>query len=171
MPIPENNSDGWACQITATERAWEQARRKRRLAQQQIQLKKSKSEDGTVRNTEYSSTVNVAEKSDRAKQIHINLSDQILVIKDEKHIESTNDHNLNAKVPDECPPVLKCELYVEIGSSQIKTITQNSIFKIWMIFENGTGGLEAFQSFRQYLINKFRIRDNLFSMQKSVKKK
>lgn len=145
------------CRLTAEEKTWEHARRKRRLAQH-LALKKLKNIDGECVKT----NVNAEETLDTvpvAKEE--NLSEEMLSVKKEENGGSSS----------KCVPLLTCELWVEIGSSESEeTVTQDDVFRIWMIFENGSGGLEALQSLRQYLINRLGLKKT-HNPSKPVKKR
>ncbi|XP_032674246.1 U6 small nuclear RNA (adenine-(43)-N(6))-methyltransferase [Odontomachus brunneus] len=167
VPISEDNFDGWVCQLTAKEKTWEHARRKRRLTQQ-LALKKLKESDGecvktSVNTKETSDTIITAEENINIKQANEKLSEETLSARKEKYGESSS----------ECVPLLTCELWVEIESSEIEeTVPEDDLFRIWMIFENGSGGLEALQSLRQYLMNRLGVkRTSLHDPSKSVKKR
>ncbi|XP_014474028.1 PREDICTED: methyltransferase-like protein 16 homolog [Dinoponera quadriceps] len=160
VPVPEGNFDGWVCRLTAKERTWEHARRKRRLAQQ-LALKKLKNAECTeanVHTVETSETVPVAEESsssitlvaeENVKHADGNSPEETLPVGKERNGESSG----------KSVPLLTCELWVEIESPEIEeTIPQDDVFKMWMIFKNGSGGLEALQSLRQYLINRLEVK-------------
>lgn len=142
LPIPENSLDNWACQIIAKERSWEHTRRKRRLAQQ-IALKRAKGEDGECSRDMY------AEETS---------------IKTENDTKNPREESSDKALPDKEVPLLVCKLWVETESPDDAQdiITQfDKIFKMWMIFENGHGGLDALNSLRQYLINKLGVREKI----------
>lgn len=168
VPISEDSFDGWVCQLTAKERTWEHARRKRRLAQQ-LALKNLKNSDdecveASVNAKETSDTVTLtAEEDINVEQANEKSSEETLSARKEKYGESSS----------ECVTLLTCELWVEIESSEIEeTVPEDDLFKIWMIFENGSGGLEALQSLRQYLMNRLGVkRTSLHDPSKSVKKR
>lgn len=145
LPIPENSLDSWACQVTATERSWEHTRRKRRLAQQ-IALKRAKGEDG-----EWSRTDMYTEETS---------------INTENDTKNSSEESSDKALPDKEVPLLVCKLWVETESfdEAQDVITQSDkIFKIWMVFENGYGGLDALNSLRQYLINKLGMREKVLN--------
>lgn len=158
VPIPEDNFDGWVCQVTARERSWEHTRRKRRLAQQ-IALKRAKGKDG-----ECTGTNTCAEET---------------CIEIESGTKNSHEENTDKELPGKNIPLLVCKLWIEAESpdSQDDVITQpDKIFRIWMVFENGYGGLDALHSLRQYLINKLGVREKIldnpskFKRKKKVKK-
>jgi len=150
IPLPEDNFDIWACQVTVRERSWEHTRRKRRLAQQ-IALKKMKDEDDKcIGNT-------CAEET------------SVKTVNDVKNPEESSDKEL----PDKDIPLLVCNLWVEVESpDDSHVITQaDEIFRIWMIFQNGHGGLDALHSLRQYLINKLGVREKILDNPSKFKRK
>ncbi|GAB1859800.1 Putative methyltransferase METT10D [Camponotus japonicus] len=166
LSIPEDSLD-WSGRITAKERSWEHARRKRRLVQRQIALRKVENEDEehiktNVETGEYSNSIVIKEFNDIG-QVNKNSSDKTSIIKVE-HEKSSDKKIL------ECVPILTCKLLVEIASCE-ETIVQDDVFRIWMIFENGSGGLDALQSLRQYLINKLDVREKIVNPSKSIKKR
>lgn len=148
VPVPEDSSDSWACQLTARERSWEHTRRKRRLAQQ-ISLKRTKGEDGEC--------------------IRMNTCAEETSIKTEN-----NTKELHEKNSDKDGPLLVCKLWIEAENSDESQdiITQSSkIFRIWMIFKTGHGGLDALHSLRQYLINKLGVREKILDNPSKFKRK
>ncbi|XP_011164524.2 U6 small nuclear RNA (adenine-(43)-N(6))-methyltransferase isoform X1 [Solenopsis invicta] len=154
VPIPEDSFDSWVCQITAKERSWEHMRRKRRLAQQAA-LKRAKGEDGEC------SGANMHTKETSLK-----------IGNDTKnsHGESSDKEELS----DKDSPLLICKLWVEIESldeSQNVITKPEEVFKIWMIFDNGSGGLDALHSLQQYLINKLGVRQKILNNSSKIKKK
>lgn len=143
VPVPEDNFDGWACQLTAREKSWEHMRRKRRLAQQ-IALKRAKGEDGECIRTNTCAEGTSTKTENSTKRPHEESSDKELFNKD--------------------GPLLVCKFWVEAENpddSQDVIVQSNKIFRIWMIFENGYGGLDALHSLRQYLINKLGVRKKI----------
>lgn len=143
VSIPEGTLDGWICRIIAQENTWVHTRRKRRLAQRQLALKELKGEGGE--DIEINSSVE--EKNDTDETENSELSTE-----KERNEEERSDKVL--------VPILACKLCVKIESTNVEeTVAQNDVCKIWMIFENGSGGLEALQSLRQYLINKLEVRE------------
>ncbi|XP_011256449.2 U6 small nuclear RNA (adenine-(43)-N(6))-methyltransferase isoform X1 [Camponotus floridanus] len=167
LSIPEDSLDDWSGRITAKERSWEHARRKRRLAQRQIALRKVENEGEehiktNVETGEYSNSIVIKEFNDIG-QVNKNSSDKTSIIKIE-HEKSSDKKIL------ECVPILTCKLLVEIASCE-EAIVQDDVFRIWMIFENGSGGLDALQSLRQYLINKLDVKEKIVNPSKSIKKR
>ncbi|XP_020284195.1 methyltransferase-like protein 16 isoform X2 [Pseudomyrmex gracilis] len=170
VAIPEDSSDAWVCEITAMERSWEHMRRKRRLMQRQLALKKLK-----IENSEFETNVDIEK-----------MSDAILVAEESNNVEFNNSSSSSIKPEttaksrsksfdkesDECVPLLTCMLCVEMGNIKCKKGTVQNMFKIQMIFRTGNGGVEALQSLRQYLINKLGIRNKtLDNSSISAKKK
>lgn len=171
LSIPEDSFISWSGRIIAKEKSWEHARRKRRLAQRQKKTEnedeeQNKSEEYTKVNTEtgeYSNSVVIKEFNDIG-QVNKNSLDKTSTIKVEN--EGSSDKKVSG-----CVPILTCKLWIEIENCE-EAIIQDDVFRIWMIFENGSGGLDALQSLRQYLINKLDIREKIVvNPSKSVKKK
>lgn len=167
VPISEDSFDGWVCQLTAEERTWEHARRKRRLAQQ-LALKKLEDPNGecvevNVSAKESSDIVLTTEQNIDLKQANEKPPKDTLSVKKEKYGENSK----------ESIPLLACKLWVQIESSEIEgTDPQDDLFRISMIFENGSGGLEALQSLRQYLMNRLEVKRTAFQdPSKPVKKR
>lgn len=153
VPTSEESFDVWACQVTARERSWEHTRRKRRLAQQ-IALEKAKGKDG-----ECTGANTYAEETS---------------IKTENNVKSMNKESSDKELPDKDGPLLVCKLWVEAESrdnSQDVITQSNELFRIWMIFENGHGGLDALHSLRQYLINKLGVREKILDNPSKFKRK
>lgn len=168
LSIPRDSFHSWSGRITARERSWEHARRKRRLAQRQIALKRVKDEDGehikTNVETEECSNSTIKKPND-IEQTNKNSSDKTSIIKAE------NEESSDKKVLEHVP-LLTCKLWIEIESPDCEeSIVQDDVFKVWMIFENGSGGLDALQSLRQYLINKLDVREKIVNPSKLVKKR
>lgn len=153
VPVPQDNFDSWVCQIIARERSWEHMRRKRRLAQQ-IALKRAKGEDGEcIETTTCAGETWIKTKND-TKKPHEESSDKELLDKD--------------------GPLLVCKLCVETESrddSQDIITQPDEIFRLWMVFENGYGGLDALHSLRQYLINKLGLREKILDSPSKFKRK
>ncbi|KAG5346198.1 MET16 methyltransferase, partial [Acromyrmex charruanus] len=149
VPIPEDSFDNWACRATARKRSWEHMRRKRRLAQQSA-LKRAKRESGECNAVEETSIEirNSAKNSD----------------------EESSDKELS----DKNGPLLVCKFWVEAESrndSQDIITQPDEILRIWIVFENGYGGLDALHSLRQYLINKLEVREKILDNPSKTKKK
>lgn len=169
LSISEDSFDSWSGRIIARERSWEHARRKRRLAQRQIMLKRVKDEGEEYIEAnvgKISNSISVIKEPNDIGQANKNSSDETLTIKAEN--EESSDKKVLERVP-----LLTCKLWIEIESSEYEeAIVQDDVFRIWMIFENGSGGLNALQSLRQYLINKLDVREKiLINSSKSVKKR
>ncbi|XP_011646547.1 U6 small nuclear RNA (adenine-(43)-N(6))-methyltransferase [Pogonomyrmex barbatus] len=150
----EDNFDNWSCQIIARERSWEHTRRKRRLAQQ-IAMKRAKGETDEC--------------------IEANMCIEETSIKIENDMKKLNEERSDKKLFDDTP-LLVCKLWVEVmgieSSDSEDIITQSDeIFRIWMIFEDGHGGLDALHSLRQYLINKLGVREKILDNPLKIKKK
>lgn len=143
VPIPEDHFDSWACQVTAGERSWEHTRRKRRLAQRIGALKRARGEDGecTAANTCAGETS--IEAGNDAK--------------------AAREANSDGESPDKNGPSLVCKLWVEAEGPDSEDVIArpDETFRIWMVFENGHGGLDALHSLRQYLINRLGVRERI----------
>lgn len=153
MPVPEDCFDSWACQVTARERSWEHTRRKRRLAQQ-IALKRAKGEDDEC--------------------IQGNMCAEETSIKTESSTKKPHEESSDKELPDKDGPLLVCKFWIEAESpddTQDVIVQSNKIFRIWMIFENGYGGLDALHSLRQYLINKLEVREKILDNPSKFKRK
>ncbi|EFN83850.1 U6 small nuclear RNA (adenine-(43)-N(6))-methyltransferase isoform X2 [Harpegnathos saltator] len=154
VPTFEDIFDGWVCQLTVREKTWEHARRKRRLAQQ-LALKKLKNVDGDCVNVstyteDTLNAVSVLEENVDAKQAdEISLEERLSVRSKEESEESSS----------KCDPLLTCELFVEIDSPNMEeTVSDDDMFSIWMNFKDGSGGLDALQSLKQYLKNRLGVK-------------
>lgn len=112
---------------------------------------------------EYSNSIVIKEFNDSG-QVNKNSLYETSTIKVE-HEKSSDKKILG------CIPILTCKLWIEIERCE-EAIVQDDVFRIWMIFENGSGGLDALQSLRQYLINKLDIREKIvINPSGSVKKR
>lgn len=152
VPISEESFDVWACRVTASERSWEHTRRKRRLAQQ-IALERAKGKDGECIGA------NTAEETS---------------IKTGNDVKSTHEGSSGKQLPDKDGPLLVCKLWVEAESrddSEDVITRPEELLRIWMIFENGHGGLDALHSLRQYLINKLGVREKILDNPSKFKRK
>lgn len=166
LTIPEDSFDCWSGRITAREKSWEHARRKRRLVQQEMRLKRIKDEEYIETNGgKNSNSASIIKEPNDIEQANKNSLDKTSTVRAEN--EESSDKIFKGV------PLLTCKLWIEIGNSEYEeTIVQDDVFRIWMIFENGSGGLNALQSLRQYLINKLDIREKiLVDSSKSVKKR
>lgn len=166
LSVPENSFDSWSGRVIARERSWEHARRKRRLEQRQIALKRVKNEDEHIEAEEAGeNSKSIKESSNDIEQTNKNSLDEASTTK----VEESSSKKVLEQVP-----LLTCKLWVEMGCSEEceEADVEDDVFRIWMIFENGSGGLDALQSLRQYLINKLDVREKiLVNPSKSVKKR
>lgn len=159
MSIPEDSFDGWVCRLIAKERTWEHARRKRRLAQRQLSLKRLE----TANSECIEGNANIEGTSHMISTMEENTLNKTLQVREGGNGEGSDKEALNMNIP-----LLACKLWIEIEEA----VVSDSVFKIWMIFENGSGGLDALQSLRQYLINKLGIREmSLHNPTKPIKKR
>ncbi|XP_624889.3 U6 small nuclear RNA (adenine-(43)-N(6))-methyltransferase [Apis mellifera] len=136
LNLPIDNFNGWSCQLIAENDTWSHARRKRRLAQRLMN-------QFIDHNTKCITTTNNIEHS--TKKLMKNTSKNI--------IEEQTIKELQETVIKE--PLLICNFFVELIEHEAK----NNDVKIFMILEKGTGGKNALETFRQYLINKLDIRE------------
>ncbi|KYM95659.1 PREDICTED: methyltransferase-like protein 16 homolog [Cyphomyrmex costatus] len=153
VPIPEDSFDSWACQVTARKRSWEHMRRKRRLAQRSA-LKRAKSENGEC-----------IEANTYAEETSIETGDSA---------NNSDEVSSDKELPDKDGPLLVCKLWVEAENcddSQDIITQSDEILRIWMLFENGYGGLDALHSLRQYLINKLDVREKILDNPSKTKRK
>lgn len=120
---------------------------------QQIALKRAKGEDGECIGTNMYAEETSIETGNSAKN---------------------SQEGSDKELPDKDGPLLVCKLWVEIESrdDSQNVITQpDEIFRIWMVFENGHGGLDALHSLRQYLINKLGVREKILDNPSKIKRK
>lgn len=166
------------CRITAGEKSWEHSRRKRRLAQRETALKRLKNESSECIETnaveEISGTEPVTKDNDNKQANKNNLDESPSTIQVRNDASSPNEKDSAKKVPEKRVPLLVCKLCVQIESPECdeEASMQDDVFRIWMVFEYGSGGLDALQSLRQYLINKLQVREKICdNPSKSVKKR
>ncbi|XP_076386795.1 uncharacterized protein LOC100882516 isoform X2 [Megachile rotundata] len=138
LNLPIDDFNGWSCQLVAENDTWSYARRKRRLAQRQLdQFKDHDSENRSTSNhTEHLSE----------KLIENNSKDTI----EQKTIPPSKEKSVARE------PLLICSFFVELIEQEE---SENDDIKISMIFEKGTGGKNALETFKQYLINKLNLRE------------
>ncbi|XP_015191202.1 PREDICTED: methyltransferase-like protein 16 homolog, partial [Polistes dominula] len=141
--IKEKESAKWVCQLTARNDTWTHARRKRRLAERlNKDCKKIKLESTVVteqtNNTE--SEVETIQSSD---------------IKDEDMLQSVckKDTEISDHKED---PFLVSVLFLHVLKDTNNSDKNN--VNICLFFESGTGGKNALERLRQYLINKLNVR-------------
>ncbi|XP_034188511.2 U6 small nuclear RNA (adenine-(43)-N(6))-methyltransferase [Osmia lignaria lignaria] len=140
LNLPINDFNGWSCQLIAENDTWSHARRKRRLAQRQ--MNKSRDHDREDTNTSNDLTKNCSEEL-----IENNTKDNTTA---QKQVQ------LSAENVDMKEPLLICSFFVEPIEHEEP---ENDDLKISMIFEKGTGGINALETFKQYLINKLDVRE------------
>ncbi|XP_017788149.1 PREDICTED: methyltransferase-like protein 16 homolog [Habropoda laboriosa] len=150
LNLPIDDFNGWSCQLIAESDTWSHARRKRRLAQR---LRKQSNDH----DTESAVAANDAAECSVQKSVEDN-SGNI----DEQHADQTSTEKSVAK-----EPLLICNFFVEVIEHEE---SENDDIKISMVFEKGSGGKNALETFRQYLINRLDIRE-YFQKQHANKKK
>ncbi|XP_018339589.1 PREDICTED: methyltransferase-like protein 16 homolog isoform X2 [Trachymyrmex septentrionalis] len=153
VPISEDSFVSWACRVTARKRSWEHMRRKRRLVQQ-FGLKRAKGES--------------------CECIKENTCVEETSIETGNSAKNSDEESSDKELSDKNGPLLVCKFWVEVGSRDDSQdiITQlDKILRIWMVFENGYGGLDALHSLRQYLINKLKVREKILDNPSKRKKK
>lgn len=134
-----------------------------------LKLKNENTEFETNVDTEkMSDAILVTEESGDVERFNNSSSSSI---KSETSAKSRNKKSSD-KEPDERVSLLTCTLCVEMRNIECKEETAQNIFKIQMIFGTGSGGVDALQSLRQYLINKLEIRNKTLNNSSiSAKKK
>lgn len=135
--MPIDNFNGWSCQLIAENDTWSHARRKRRLAQRLIN-------QFIDHNTKCITTTNDIEHS--TKKLIKNTSEDI--------VEEQTIKELQKTVMKE--PLLICNFFAEVIEHEE---AKDNDVKIFMVLEKGTGGKNALETFRQYLINRLDIRE------------
>lgn len=140
LNLPIDDFNGWSGQLIAENDTWSHARRKRRLAQRQ--MNQSRDHDREDTNTSNDLTKNGSEKL-----IENNTKDNTTA---QKQVQ------LSAENVDIKEPLLICSFFVELIEHEEP---ENDDIKISMIFEKGTGGKNALETFKQYLINKLDVRE------------
>lgn len=141
MEIAEKEIDGWTCRLKAYEDTWSHARRKRRMAQRQEECaKKSRVE------------ISVAAKSDKncTEGNEVGETESCCLVR------ATN-------------PLLECGMIVgEFEENEAGEESEDgTLVKICLLYEDGHGGKNAMETFRQHLINKLCVREYLLSKSKS----
>lgn len=128
-------------------------RRKRRLAQQSA-LKRVKGENN--------------------KCIEANTCAEETSIETGNSAKNSDEESSDKELRDKNGPLLVCKFWVEAESrnNSQDIITQpDEILRIWMVFENGYGGLDALHSLRQYLINKLEVKEKILDNPSKTKRK
>ncbi|EZA50536.1 Methyltransferase-like protein [Ooceraea biroi] len=172
IPVCKDSFNGWMCRIVAKEKSWEHARRKRRLALRQTAPKRlddggGKCIEETVNDKDTSDAI--AEGPNDTGQANKNSDATSTIITVEgNNAEGASDESSEEKVLDERIPVLTCKLCVETRSSECD---EDDVFRIWMVYENGSGGLDALHSLRQYLINRLGVRGKILDNSSKDSKK
>ncbi|XP_017880618.1 U6 small nuclear RNA (adenine-(43)-N(6))-methyltransferase [Ceratina calcarata] len=142
LNLPIDDFNGWSCQLIAQENTWSYARRKRRLAQRLINQSKENETECTT-----------DDKNDDTRNNSI-----------EERVETSMEEQSVTK-----QPLLICSFFVEVVEHEE---SEDDDVKISIVYEKGTGGKNALETFRQYLINKLDVREHFQKRQaKSNKKK
>ncbi|XP_043273170.1 U6 small nuclear RNA (adenine-(43)-N(6))-methyltransferase [Venturia canescens] len=142
LEVTEKEIDGWTFRLKAYEDTWSHARRKRRMAQRQEQYaKKSRVEiSGAVRN-------------------------------DVAFTEEQETRETESSPPTVRPTNSLLECCMIVGEFENNDTEEESedvtLVKICILYEDGHGGKNAMETFRQYLINKLCIREYLMGKSKS----
>jgi hypothetical protein len=157
------------CRIIAREKSWEHTRKERRLILRQTASKRLRNgdvkyiEENVSNDKNISNTVLIMEKSDERSN---NNSDAIMTV-EESNVESASEENSKKEIFDDRIPILTCKLCIESSKCE-----EDNVFKMWMIYENGNGGLDALHSLRQYLINQLGVREKvIYNSSKGRKRK
>ncbi|KAK0174769.1 hypothetical protein PV327_010499 [Microctonus hyperodae] len=132
LTLMNEEFDGWTFELSANEDTWSHARRKRRMLMQREQ-----STDKKI----------CIENDTELKQQEIPC-----------RISSSVDSHL----PNNKKPYLVLNLAIEklnFDANKSKSTDENEEIKIYMIYQSGYGGKNALETFKQYLINKFEIRE------------
>lgn len=172
IPVCEERFNGWMCRIIAREKSWEHTRRKRRLALRQATSERLNNGDTKCieeNMNNISSTVLVTEEFNGVGQT--NKNSDATSINMVKENNAGSEENSEEKVCEEKgrTSILTCKLCIETKNSEYE---MDDVFKIWMIYENGSGGLNALHSLRQYFINRLGVREKILnSCPKDNKKK
>lgn len=139
LNLPIDDFNGWSCQVIAENDTWSHARRKRRLAQRL--MKKADNQD----------TGNIIETNDLAKKCAEEFNENSIQSIDEQQKIEKSPEKAVAK---EC--FLVCNFFAEVIENEE---SEGDDVKISMVFEKGSGGKNALETLRQYLINKLDIRE------------
>ncbi|XP_076755594.1 U6 small nuclear RNA (adenine-(43)-N(6))-methyltransferase [Xylocopa sonorina] len=133
LNLPIDDFNGWSCQLIAKNNTWLHARRKRRLAQRIM----NQSKDHDANNT---TVLNGAAQESTIEKLNEDNPENMM--KEQENQISTGE------------PFLICNLFVEIVEHE----ESEDDVKISMVFEKGSGGKNALETFRQYLINKLDVK-------------
>lgn len=139
LNLPINDFNGWSCQLIAENDTWSHARRKRRLAQRQM----NRSDTSDAENTDATSVTQSRSSSEVIKASSGDTNEQRQVL---PPTEGSKD------------PLLVCNFFVELIEQEEES--ENDDVKISMVFEKGRGGRNALETFKQYLINKLDVRQH-----------
>ncbi|CAL7947339.1 unnamed protein product [Xylocopa violacea] len=132
LNLPIDDFNGWSCQLIAKNNTWLHARRKRRLAQRM--MNRSKDHD-----TNDTTVLNGAVQESTTEKLSEDNSENVINEQNQMSMEE---------------PLLICNLFVEVVEHE----ESEDDVKISMVFEKGTGGKNALETFRQYLINKLDVK-------------
>ncbi|XP_031844274.1 U6 small nuclear RNA (adenine-(43)-N(6))-methyltransferase [Nomia melanderi] len=136
LNLPIDDFNGWSCQLVAENDSWSHARRKRRLAQRQM----NQCEDHNINSNADCSEKNTVEELNQG----------------DAKIASDQIHDQNCSHTTD--PFLVCNFFVELVEHEEDS--ERDSIRISMIFEKGSGGRNALETFKQYLINKLDVRDH-----------
>ncbi|XP_015110318.1 U6 small nuclear RNA (adenine-(43)-N(6))-methyltransferase [Diachasma alloeum] len=147
LKVEDEDLDVWTCQLRATEDSWSHARRKRRMALRlQRDPKRARpdpSDDPPSRNPLPTAPQGSSDPQDHSSSTELFLEATLAIGEVSEHPEDSETPENSSESPE--PP---------------KT-------KISMILVGGTGGKNALETFRQFLINKLGIRGYFQSQNKS----
>ena len=134
----------WTCRLKAYEDSWSHARRKRRMARQLEALAKKSCPDNSLLDTPCL----------------------------DNSTDASLDNSTSPSPSKSSEPFLECTIIigeVEIGDSESENDDDNDddFVRLCFIFEGGRGGKQAFETFRQYIINKLNLREYLMNQSKS----
>ncbi|KAK0087431.1 hypothetical protein PV325_001028 [Microctonus aethiopoides] len=131
LTLLNDEFDGWTFELSCNEDTWSHARRKRRMLMQRDQ-----------------STI---------KKICIESDTEL-----KQEIPCRTSSSVDSHLPNNKKPYLVLNLAIgklNIDVNNSKSTDANEEIKIYMIYQSGYGGKNALETFKQYLINKFDIRE------------
>ncbi|XP_017755392.1 PREDICTED: methyltransferase-like protein 16 homolog [Eufriesea mexicana] len=139
LNLPIDGFNGWSCQLIAKNDTWSHTRRKRRLSQRLMN-------QSVTHNTKDTIALECVVENSGEKLIKNNTENIIGEQKNQELIEKSIAKE----------PLLICNIFAEIIEHEE---SENEDVRISMVFEKGTGGKNALETFRQYLINKLDVRE------------
>ncbi|XP_063973301.1 U6 small nuclear RNA (adenine-(43)-N(6))-methyltransferase isoform X3 [Diachasmimorpha longicaudata] len=143
LKVEDDDLAVWTCQLHATEDSWSHARRKRRLALRSDQDPKKARLDPSSRSPLPTARQDSSDLRDPASSTEL-------------FLEAT------LAVGEVAEPLEDSEILEELSKPH-----EPPKMKISMILQGGTGGKNALETFRQFLINKLGIREYFQSQNKS----